>query len=279
MEACPSNENTTGNTSTPPPSPRGAATFVGSSDGDEVACLSGAVDEIDPASGKLIETRPRPYRGRQKSIYHEKLLCVGTRGTLTFYAHLTNRPIATQTLACIMVGLYEDKIQQRSLADRESFVLVSVEADEAEVAVEAKAEVEETEIGDPWVAKLVAPAGAARSAAPIRRASVELLGVRHMAFYAKTYTAEYLLTSFLELCETVVDGGELVLVDAAWSGDQPAECLAFTTKNRDAPRPLALRPFASLVAGALGRHGAVRPVSWHPSARFIRYFDPKICYE
>lgn len=278
MEACPSDENTTGNTSTPPPSPRGAADFVGSSDGDEVACLGGAVGEIDHTSGKLT-ARPRPYRRRQKNICHEKLLCVGTRGTLTYYAHLTNQPIAAQTLACIMVGLYEDKIRRRLLADRESFVLVSVKADEAEVevAAEAKAEVDETEIGDPWVAKLVAP-GDARSAAPIRRASVELLGVRHVTFYAKTYTAEYLLTSFLELCETVVDAGELVLIDAAWSDDRPAECLAYTSKNRDAPRPLALRPFASLVAGALGRH-VDRPVSWHPSARFIRHFDPKICFE
>jgi hypothetical protein len=99
-----------------------------------------------------------------------------------------------------------------------------------------------------------------------------------MAFYAKPYEARYLLTDFLALCETVVDDGDLDVVEATWSDHSPVECRAFVTKNKGALRPLALHSFALLVAEILDRR-AYSSISWHPSARFIRHFDPEVYHE
>jgi len=241
-------DGTPGNPSTPSPYPY--------SDDAPAAIASGA--------GATPAVLPNGQQFRQGQKPHETYLYVGKRGDLSFYAHLAHGPVEGQTLARMMVGIYEEKIRRGALVDRESFVLVSVEAAAAEIS-------------DPWIAKLVASA-AEPPDTPVQCSSLRLFGIRHMTFYAKPYEARYLLTGFLALCETVVDDGNLDVVEATWSDDSPAECRAFVTKNKGALRPLALHPFALLVAKLLDRR-AYSSISWHPSARFIRHFDPEVYRE
>jgi hypothetical protein len=226
------------------------------------------VDDSDSGSS---QTTPAT---EPSDLKFARFLCVGNRGDLTFYAHLSSELVDSHTLVRMLVGVYDDKIRRRELADRESFVLISAVGDGAE-------------IDDPWVSRPVASAEGARpeqqscsslpgpQEASARHVSLRLLGVRHMAFYAKPLGTQYLLTNFLALCETVGADGDLTLVDAVWSDRDPAERRVCSVKNRDTPRPLALRPFASLVTKALERC-RYSLISWHPSAGFIRHFDPEI---
>ncbi len=220
-------------------------------------------EPVDEAGGS---PRKQNKGGRGRNLWSTRFLRVGKSGDLTFYAHLSCGPTKDQVVARIAVGLYEDKIRQQTLADRESFVVVSVGAND-------------TEISDSWVAKLTTPAEEPQEI------PVQLFGVRHMAFYAKPYGVQYLLANFLALCEAVVDDGDLELVEATWSDDHPSDCLAYRAMNKNAQKPFELQPFANLVVNAQKKLDAHKTkggphancsISWHPSARFIRHFDPEL---
>ncbi len=260
-------EESLGTLSTPPLHPHSVEanevdeTFEIVESGAIEADENGVVVEIDHASGRLTKAPPatnptfsgkRRIRGQK---IREKILCVGKSGDVTFFAHLSCMPVECQTLARMMVGIYDDKIRRRALADRESFVLVSAEA-----------------LG---AAEPGATTGETLRSIGVQRAALRLIGIRHMAFYVKPCSAQKMFTEFLALCETITDDGGLEYVDASWSDDFPDECLAYTTINKNALRPFELHSFVSLVAGNLGRY-ADSSISWHPSTRFIRHFDPEI---